>query len=222
MADGAAGDLAADTRDPLTGMETRTDAATRELPSPEPLPLADTSTPYDVPPPAVHSGHAHRPHRRPRRPRGRPVRITALPRRVVAAARTTPAHPLVLRRRGHPPDGPHTRATYAHEPRGPRRTHPRRLVLPGPGPLARRTGTLRPAPARRPRGTGTPGARTALPRTPRQGTGCVRARRPRIVRVRAHLPRRGPGQGTLRRDQRRRGLRRARDGARPGGPGGSP
>ncbi|MER7486055.1 prolyl oligopeptidase family serine peptidase [Streptomyces sp. NPDC126497] len=35
-------------------METRTDATTRALPAPEPAPLADTSTPYDVPPPAVH------------------------------------------------------------------------------------------------------------------------------------------------------------------------
>ncbi|MEU5226071.1 prolyl oligopeptidase family serine peptidase [Streptomyces toyocaensis] len=35
-------------------METRTDASTRALPAPEPLPLADTSTPYDLPPPAVH------------------------------------------------------------------------------------------------------------------------------------------------------------------------
>ncbi|MFD7701566.1 S9 family peptidase [Streptomyces caelestis] len=46
--------MAADARDPLTPMETRTDATTRALPAPEPAPLADTSTPYDVPPPAVH------------------------------------------------------------------------------------------------------------------------------------------------------------------------
>ncbi|MFF1272649.1 S9 family peptidase [Streptomyces marokkonensis] len=46
--------MAADARDPLTAMETRTDASTRALPAPEPLPLADTSTPYDLPPPAVH------------------------------------------------------------------------------------------------------------------------------------------------------------------------
>ncbi|AZM58364.1 S9 family peptidase [Streptomyces sp. WAC 01420] len=46
--------MAADPRNPLTGMETRTDAATRELPSPEQRLLADTATPYDVPPPAVH------------------------------------------------------------------------------------------------------------------------------------------------------------------------
>ncbi|KES08345.1 peptidase [Streptomyces toyocaensis] len=38
----------------MTAMETRTDASTRALPAPEPLPLADTSTPYDLPPPAVH------------------------------------------------------------------------------------------------------------------------------------------------------------------------
>ncbi|MEU2897879.1 prolyl oligopeptidase family serine peptidase [Streptomyces sp. NPDC001273] len=35
-------------------METRTDAATRAHPAPEPVRLADTATPYDVPPPAVH------------------------------------------------------------------------------------------------------------------------------------------------------------------------
>ncbi|MFF9764297.1 MULTISPECIES: prolyl oligopeptidase family serine peptidase [unclassified Streptomyces] len=46
--------MAADARDPLTPMETRTDATTRALPAPAPAPLADTSTPYDVPPPAVH------------------------------------------------------------------------------------------------------------------------------------------------------------------------
>lgn len=54
MADRAAGDMAAGARDPLTVRETRTDATTRALPAPEPVPLADTSTPYDVPPPAVH------------------------------------------------------------------------------------------------------------------------------------------------------------------------
>lgn len=54
MADRAAGDLAAGARDPLTVRDTRTDATTRALPAPEPAPLADTATPYDVPPPAVH------------------------------------------------------------------------------------------------------------------------------------------------------------------------
>lgn len=54
MADRAAGDMAADARDPLTPVETHTDATTRALPAPESAPLADASTPYDVPPPAVH------------------------------------------------------------------------------------------------------------------------------------------------------------------------
>ncbi|MFI8091257.1 S9 family peptidase [Streptomyces sp. NPDC086080] len=35
-------------------METRTDAATRAHPAPERVRLADTATPYDIPPPAVH------------------------------------------------------------------------------------------------------------------------------------------------------------------------
>ncbi|MFF5159329.1 prolyl oligopeptidase family serine peptidase [Streptomyces sp. NPDC000348] len=46
--------MAADARDPLTAMGAGTPAAPRALPAPEAVPLADTSTPYDVPPPAVH------------------------------------------------------------------------------------------------------------------------------------------------------------------------
>src|SRR5690606_12353537 len=156
--------------------------------------------------------------RRPRGARGRPVRLPAARRRVVAAAGPAAAHPVVVPRRGRGHGRPPARPPDVHEPGGPRRTHPRRLVLPGSRPRPRRARPLRRAPARRARGTGTPGPAPALPRPPRPGPRRLRPRRPRLLGSRPVLRRRRPGRRPLPRDRRRRRLRGPRRRRGPGRP----
>ncbi|CAK7283805.1 hypothetical protein SGPA1_21780 [Streptomyces misionensis JCM 4497] len=138
---------------------------------------------------------------------------------MVAAPGRRAAHPVVLTGRGRrgprrPPPG----TAGADAPPRPGRTGPRRLVLPGAGPLPEGTRALRAAPARRPGGTGAPRVRPALPRVAGPGTGCLRPRCARLLRLRPLLRRRGSGPGPVRRDRGRRRLRGARRRRGPGRP----